>query len=226
MYIFCGIILVINIVLWILFFLFIKKYFSAKGVLSDIKQEAEKIIIEINRETDNAITLMEAKISQVKDIIATAEKKVILYENTFIQKENEKQIYQQLTNYEKTNTPMQKAINVYKFNSSQNSVEDLSLFTENAGTSDFKNSEKLTSANKKKKTDDQTLELDFNEKKEEITIIKKEQIEPKVSVQEQIIKLAKEGFTPELIASKLSVSINVVTMTIDLYLWFLWKTKF
>lgn len=218
MYIFCGIILVINIVLWSLFFLFIKKYFSAKGVLSDIKQEAEKIIIEINRETDNAITLMEAKISQVKDIIATAEKKVILYENTFIQKENEKQIYQQLTNYEKTNTPMQKAINVYKFNSSQNSVEDLSLFTENAGTSDFKNSEKLTSVNKKKKTDDQTLELDFNEKKEEITIIKKEQIEPKVSVQEQIIKLAKEGFTPELIASKLSVSINVVTMTIDLYL--------
>lgn len=218
MYIFCGIILVINIVLWILFFLFIKKYFSAKGVLSDIKQEAEKIIIEINRETDNAITLMEAKISQVKDIIATVEKKVILYENTFIQKENEKQIYQQLTNYEKTNTPMQKAINVYKFNSSQNSVEDLSLFTENAGTSDFKNSEKLTSVNKKKKTDDQTLELDFNEKKEEITIIKKEQIEPKVSVQEQIIKLAKEGFTPELIASKLSVSINVVTMTIDLYL--------
>ena len=218
MYIFCGIILVINIVLWILFFLFIKKYFSAKGVLSDIKQEAEKIIIEINRETDNAITLMEAKISQVKDIIATAEKKVILYENTFIQKENEKQIYQQLTNYEKTNTPMQKAINVYKFNSSQNSVEDLSLFTENAGISDFKNSEKLTSVNKKKKTDDQTLELDFNEKKEEITIIKKEQIEPKVSVQEQIIKLAKEGFTPELIASKLSVSINVVTMTIDLYL--------
>ena len=218
MYIFCGIILVINIVLWILFFLFIKKYFSAKGVLSDIKQEAEKIIIEINRETDNAITLMEAKISQVKDIIATAEKKVILYENTFIQKENEKQIYQQLTNYEKTNTPMQKAINVYKFNSSQNSVEDLSLFTENAGTSDFKNSEKLTSVNKKKKTDDQTLELDFNEKKEEITVIKKEQIEPKVSVQEQIIKLAKEGFTPELIASKLSVSINVVTMTIDLYL--------
>lgn len=218
MYIFCGIILVINIVLWILFFLFIKKYFSAKGVLSDIKQEAEKIIIEINRETDNAITLMEAKISQVKDIIATAEKKVILYENTFIQKENEKQIYQQLTNYEKTNTPMQKAINVYKFNSSQNSVEDLSLFTENAGTSDFKNSEKLTSVNKKKKTDDKTLELDFNEKKEEITIIKKEQIEPKVSVQEQIIKLAKEGFTPELIASKLSVSINVVTMTIDLYL--------
>ncbi|MBE6347775.1 MAG: hypothetical protein IJD23_07860 [Spirochaetaceae bacterium] len=198
--------------------MFIKKYFSAKGVLSDIKQEAEKIIIEINRETDNAITLMEAKISQVKDIIATAEKKVILYENTFIQKENEKQIYQQLTNYEKTNTPMQKAINVYKFNSSQNSVEDLSLFTENAGTSDFKNSEKLTSVNKKKKTDDQTLELDFNEKKEEITIIKKEQIEPKVSVQEQIIKLAKEGFTPELIASKLSVSINVVTMTIDLYL--------
>ena len=127
-------------------------------------------------------------------------------------------VYQQLTNYEKTNTPMQKAINVYKFNSSQNSVEDLSLFTENAGTSDFKNSEKLTSVNKKKKTDDQTLELDFNEKKEEITIIKKEQIEPKVSVQEQIIKLAKEGFTPELIASKLSVSINVVTMTIDLYL--------
>lgn len=208
MIIFAIIILAINLILWFVLFKFLKKTFSYKGALSEIKQEAEKIIIEINRETDNSITLMESKINHVKEIIDTAEKKIMLYENTLIQKDNEKQLYQQLTDFQaKQNTPIKKAIKGYKANSS--SEQDyLPLFTENAGTSDFQDLK--NDSNKTDKKEDPATET--------VKIIQGEKVEPKVLVQDQIIKLAKEGFTPELIASKLNVSINVVTMTIDLYL--------
>ena len=93
MIIFAIIILAINLILWFVLFKFMKKAFSYKGALSEIKQEAEKIIIEINRETDNSITLMESKINHVKEIIDTAEKKIMLYENTLIQKDNEKMTF-------------------------------------------------------------------------------------------------------------------------------------
>lgn len=213
---------VINIILWVFFLRIMKKSFSAKGLLGDIKQEAEKIIIEINRETDSAITLMEAKINQVKEIIDIAEKKIILYENTLIQKENEKKLYQQLSEFQQKSNPVQKAVKKYESNSSTSDQDFLPLFTENAGTSDFKTLKNNSEIKQKsEKNNFQNLELDFSEKKEksnELNILQGEKIEPKIPVKEQIIKLAKEGFTPELIAKKLNVSVSVVTMTIDLYL--------
>lgn len=209
MIIFAIVILVINFILWIFVFKFLKKSFSLKGALSEIKQEAEKIIIEINRETDNAITLMEGKINQVKDIIDVVEKKIVLYDSTLIQKENEKQLYNQLSELQSqpTSSPMKKAIKGYKSNSSS-SQDYLPLFTENAGTSDFQDL-------KNSSTQEPLKENDTNDN---IKVVQGEKIEPKALVQDQIIKLAKEGFSPELIAKKLNVSINVVTMTIDLYL--------
>lgn len=209
MIIFAIVILVINFILWIFVFKFLKKSFSLKGALSEIKQEAEKIIIEINRETDNAITLMEGKINQVKDIIDVVEKKIVLYDSTLIQKENEKQLYNQLSELQSqpTSSPMKKAIKGYKANSSS-SQDYLPLFTENAGTSDFQDL-------KNSSTQEPLKENDTNDN---IKVVQGEKIEPKALVQDQIIKLAKEGFSPELIAKKLNVSINVVTMTIDLYL--------
>ncbi len=223
--IFCILILVVNIILWIFCFKVFRKSFSAKGVLNDIKQEAEKIIIEINRETDSAITLMEAKINQVRDVIDTVDKKIMLYENTLIQKENEKQLYQQLTEFQQNSNPVQRAIKVYKLNDAVDNLEPLPLFTENAGTSDLKKSKSLKknseAENNKipnQKSKAENFELDFSEKNEMPKIHQSEQIEPKVPVQEQILKLAKEGFTADLIASKLNISISEVTMTIDLFL--------
>ena len=53
--IFCVVILIINIILWVFCFKVFRKSFSAKGVLTEIRQEAEKIIIEIKEKTFNLI---------------------------------------------------------------------------------------------------------------------------------------------------------------------------
>ena len=218
--IFCVVILIINIILWIFCFKVFRKSFSAKGVLSEIRQEAEKIIIEINRETDSAITLMEAKINQVREIIDTVDKKIMLYETTLVQKENERQLYQQFSEFQQNQNPMQRAIKVYKMNDNVGVSEHLPLFTENAGTSDLKKSKvsKKVSVYEQNKDKSENFELDFSEENEMPKVIQTEKIEPKVSIQQQIIKLAKEGFSADLIASKLNISISEVSMTIDLFL--------
>ena len=218
--IFCVIILIINIILWVFCFKVFRKSFSAKGVLTEIRQEAEKIIIEINRETDSAITLMELKINQVREIIDTVDKKIMLYETTLVQKENERQLYQQLSDFQQNPNPMQRAIKVYKMNDTVGASEHLPLFTENAGTSDLKKSKVSKKANEYEvnKAKSENFELDFSEENDMPKIKQVEQIEPKIPIQQQIIKLAKEGFSADLIASKLNLSISEVSMTIDLFL--------
>ena len=218
--IFCVVILIINIILWVFCFKVFRKSFSAKGVLTEIRQEAEKIIIEINRETDSAITLMEAKINQVREIIDTVDKKIMLYETTLVQKENERQLYQQFSEFQQNQNPMQRAIKVYKMNDTVGASEHLPLFTENAGTSDLKKSKVSKKSNEYEvnKAKSENFELDFSEENDMPKIKQVEQIEPKIPIQQQIIKLAKEGFSADLIASKLNLSISEVSMTIDLFL--------
>lgn len=215
------IILIINILLWILCFRIFKKSFSVDGLLSDVKKSADNILKEITGETDNAITLMIAKINNVKEIIEIADKKIMMYENTLIQKENERKLYQQLTDFQQGNSPSQQAIKIYNFNDTSDNSELLPLFTENAGTSDLKKSKAMKKnpyATNKNDNSALNLELDFSGANETPVIQQTEKIQPKIPIQQQIIDLARQGFTPDLIASKLNLSISEVSMTIDLFM--------
>lgn len=214
------IILIINILLWVFCFRIFKKSFSVDGLLSKVKKSADNILKEITGETDNAITLMIAKINDVKEIIEIADKKIMMYENTLIKKENERQLYQQLTEFQQ-GASSQQAVKIYSFNDTSDNSELLPLFTENAGTSDLKKSKAMKknpyAVNKNDNTA-QNLELDFSETNEKPKIQQTEKIQPKIPIQDQIIDLARQGLTPDLIASKLNLSISEVSMTIDLFL--------
>jgi hypothetical protein len=214
------IILIINILLWVFCFKIFKKSFSVDGLLSKVKKSADNILKEITGETDNAITLMIAKINDVKEIIEIADKKIMMYENTLIKKENERQLYQQLTEFQQ-GAPSQQAVKIYSFNDTSDNSELLPLFTENAGTSDLKKSKAMKKnpyAVNKNDNSAQNLELDFSETNEKPKIQQTEKIQPKIPIQDQIIDLARQGLTPDLIASKLNLSISEVSMTIDLFL--------
>ena len=219
--IFGIVILIVNIVMWFFCFKFFRGFFSTKGALNEVKQEAEKIIIEIGRQTDTAVTVMEGKFQRVREIVEIADKKIMLYENTLIQKENERLLYQQLTEFQQNETPIQRAVKVYSLNDISDKTEPQPLFTENAGTSDLKKSKAMKKSNSEAKSQDtlsQNFELDFSEKNEGPKIQETQKIQPKVPIQQQIIELANQGITADLIAAKLNISISEVTMTIDLFL--------
>ncbi len=63
----------INIVLWIIFFIILKKRYSPKNVLDSIKDEVDKLLIVINQETDRDLTLLEAKLSEIHEAMKYAD---------------------------------------------------------------------------------------------------------------------------------------------------------
>ncbi|MCQ2981313.1 MAG: hypothetical protein MJ178_00985 [Treponemataceae bacterium] len=63
----------INLILWVVFFVVLKKKFSPKNVLDSIKDEVDKLLITINQETDRDLTLLEAKLSEIHEAMKYAD---------------------------------------------------------------------------------------------------------------------------------------------------------
>src|SRR5574344_54969 len=110
--VFCIVVLIVNIILWVLCFKRIRKEFSPDGSLNELKKEVDKIIIEINKETDTDITIIEAKCKQIKDLLALADKKLNLYQETIDQRKLEVETLNKLSEQsnKKTNPAMNKAV--------------------------------------------------------------------------------------------------------------------
>ncbi|WP_428768314.1 hypothetical protein V1L52_07215 [Treponema sp. HNW] len=69
---------VINLVLWAVFFIRFKKSFSPDILLSNIKNEVDKLLIEINRTVDEDITLMESRRESLRELLQIADKRLSL----------------------------------------------------------------------------------------------------------------------------------------------------
>ena len=82
----------INLILWIFFYFKFKKSYSPKNVLENIATEVDKLLIEINNTTDRDLSLIESKIYTLREVIAQADKRVLLLE-----KEHEKIILEKET---------------------------------------------------------------------------------------------------------------------------------
>lgn len=63
----------INLVLWVLVFVLLRRQFSPKKVLDNIKDEVDKLLIVMNQETDRDLTLLEAKLSEIHESLKYAD---------------------------------------------------------------------------------------------------------------------------------------------------------
>ena len=76
--IFSMFVLVINLVLWLVFFYKFKTTYSPERVLKSIRVEVDKLFTEIMRTTEEDVTLIEARIAGLKDLIAQADERILL----------------------------------------------------------------------------------------------------------------------------------------------------
>lgn len=87
---------ILNIILWIVFFIKLKKQYSPDVVLHEIKNEVEKLLIEINRVADQDITIIESRIKSLRNMIEEADKRTTLADSVENTKKREKKILKQL----------------------------------------------------------------------------------------------------------------------------------
>src|SRR5574344_3171092 len=74
----CTFICILNVIMWIIFANKFKKLFSTDDIIAKTREELNHMIIDVNRNADRNITLIEEKIKELKSVTAEAERRLAL----------------------------------------------------------------------------------------------------------------------------------------------------
>ncbi len=191
------IITLVNLSLWAVFFTRLKRTFSPQVLLADIKNEVEKLLIEINKTADEDITLIEARITGLKSLIEEADKRLLLAHGQEKGKKREKELLQRLSNSKE-----KKVAQAYQ-NMSSNEQKDTRLNTAQLSI-EF---EPVRSVD--------NVDIQFKD----IPTINEVEESPikSISFKQRVLQYAAQGFTSDYIASQLGCSETEAQLIIDLY---------
>lgn len=95
MIVYIGFFTLINLVLWLILFVRLKKEFAPAVVLREIRFEVEKLIIEINKEVDQDISLIEARRSGLKELLEKIDERILLIDKKIGLIDQEKIMFQE-----------------------------------------------------------------------------------------------------------------------------------
>ena len=181
----------VNIILWLFLFFYFKKRFSSQEILEDIRQEFEKLLTDIQGQTDRDISLVDEKVKELKELIENADQRI-------------KAIKREQRRQKKDETESIKAQKLVAgtepVSMLQNPVYPLgSIVNRYVGNSEVASprAETANSPNPTPAASDPAK----NDK----------------PVREKVLELWKLGMEPELIAEKLTVSLTEIRMIIDMY---------
>ena len=189
-------ILIINICLWLFFFIKFKREFSSEKVLENIRIEVDKLLKEIQRETENTTLLIEARIEGLKTLISEADKRLSIAEGEIKKRKHEKQVLSKLhaeENVPVKKTQVQKKLEAYEMIASPSSAPALEVQPE--------------------------VEVDvepelFNQEPQ--FSVAPEPVKIKKSTKDKILEMYKQDFTSQYIAKELGISVSEVDFLINM----------
>ena len=188
-------ILIINVGLWLFFYIKFKTEFSSAKVLENIRREVDKLLIEIQRETENTILLIEARIEGLKQLIDEADKRISIAEGEIKKRHHEKQVLSKLHAEETVpvkKTQVQKKLEAYELIASPAPASDTPPEVEVAVEPELFNQEPQFS-------------------------VAQEPVKIKKSVKDKIIEMYKQDFTSQYIAKELGISVSEVDFLINMF---------
>lgn len=208
----CGVVVFVNIVLWIIFFVRQKKLFSPDRILAEIELEVNKVILSLNHETDKCITLVEGTREGLARLLRDAKRYTELATKDLSTMARSQGIIQSLNNIDEKEKPSRKPLEKNQVVENDN----YSLFSAENGhevLDQIEVSKEAVSMNEKMQKE-QVPEK--TSKIPEITRAK-EQIKIEKNLREKVLELAEEGVPNEEIAKSLDISITEVQLIIDIF---------
>ena len=188
-------ILIVNVCLWLFFFVKFKREFSSEKVLESIRIEVDKLLKEIQRETENTTLLVEARIDGLKQLISEADKRLSIAEGEIKKRKHEKQVLSKLhaeENVPVKKTQVQKKLEAYELIASPAPASDTPPEVEVAVEPELFNQEPQFS-------------------------VAPEPVKIKKSVKDKIIEMYKQDFTTQYIAKELGISVSEVDFLINMF---------
>ena len=203
----------LNILLWVVFFIQFKKRYSAQKILNEIEEKVEDLIKQIIREADRSITLIDARRKGLQKLLEEAKRYTELASSELEKKARSQSIMDVLQ-------PKQKKTREKSY-SSEPSVLQQNLF--------FGDMETPYDSLLENQADEVDISEDvasYMTTYKPVTrstysmpkiIPAAEPIKIEKDTRTKVLELSAEGFSPELIAAKLEVSITEVQLIIDMY---------
>ena len=97
----CTFICILNVIMWIIFANKFKKLFSTDDIIAKTREELNHMIIDVNRNADRNITLIDEKIKELKSVTAEAERRIALGKAELAKTEKAKVLEQSLAQEKK-----------------------------------------------------------------------------------------------------------------------------
>ena len=188
-------ILIINVCLWLFFYIKFKREFSSEKVLESIRREVDKLLMEIQRETENTTLLIEARIEGLKLLIDEADKRISIAEGEIKKRRHEKQVLSKLHTEENApvkKTQVQKKLEAYEMLASHSPASETPPEVEVVVEPELFNQEPQFS-------------------------VASEPVKIKKSVKDKILEMYKQDFTTQYIAKELGISISEVDFLINMF---------
>lgn len=198
----------INIIIWIYFFCIYKKNFSAEKILDELQNEVSKMEKDIIHAADRSITLIDARRKGLQNLLEEAKRYVELANSEMDKRTRTQGIMNALNGVQ--NQPKKRA-NQF---TSQPVQQD--LFTEENDSYFYS---LMSDDNDEVYISEKASSMAESNPINNIPVITRsaEPINIEKDVTTQVLELAAEGFSSDLIASKVKKSITEVQLIIDMY---------
>ncbi len=197
------IISLINLALWFVFFTRLKRTFSPQALLSDITNEVDKLLIEINKTALEDVTLIEERVKGLRALIDEADKRLLLLQGQEKGKKREKEVLERLSSKREVLPPVRNAAQAYKNVSKKETPSDDS------------ESVQLSIDFDAYRIPEENIEQIIDAEIPEIIHVKNTPL-AEVPFKEAVLQLAKDDFSSEYISNKLGLSVTEVQLIIDL----------
>ncbi|MDR2782542.1 MAG: hypothetical protein LBB48_01635 [Treponema sp.] len=201
------IISIISLGLCALFFIYCNAYIRRRTgqerILAEFKEEVSKLIAEIDAATDRDAMLIEDRIKTIKALLDDVDKRILLYDQELAKRRANEDVYAELGRKRLVET----RINAY--------TPDLAIQNSEAATPVHEMSVQPVLKEERGAEGDEKGEDGEAQRKEKETppAIHSAATEQKPML-EQIAELSRAGFSPNLIATRLGMSISEVELAI------------
>lgn len=225
---------VINLVLWAVFIIRFKKTFSPSILLSDIKNEVDKLLIEINRTVDEDLNLMESRRESLRELLQTVDKRLSVLQKEDFSRAREDTVLQKLSPRKKSRIHLQDTENegVFSAKGEESSAFSGSRYSSPVSGRDVPEYTPPVQGDGiqlaidfdayRINTEDSGPEIVFQSRNTqdfgpEILNEAPKEAEKEIPLRDQALKLHAQGLSADLISRKLKLPVSAVQMIIDTF---------
>lgn len=220
-----------NCLAMFLFYRFLRSRFSQKRLLGELRSEVDRLIVDLGREADRDVAVLESRVQSLRSLIDEADRRILVAGKESARRQEEADVLRRIQ--EPTTTPAPRSADS-TISLASKRPRDVIRVSEASGNPEVSLATDARSTKLSRATDRSPIATEADSsmnsgssglagKGEPVRIYTRprvvnaeRKIEPFIPVQDRVIDMARQGFSPEMIAGNLSISLGEVELILDM----------